>query len=191
MNKEYNEWYWKLYRWFKWEAKHVHRDIAQGFKNLWKWFPIVWKDTDFDDHFILEALKFKLKNTADYFEVKQRFVGWEDEVRYIRICEKLIERIQNDYYQSEYFDYYDFNIEWIPVEGNDDLVEFKEQEIRNDVADYIAKYPNTHKKVLNNSKYKGYKKDTGLALAMGIERHLKARKLLFKILEEKIESWWD
>ena len=43
MSKEYNEWYWKLYRWFKWDAKHLHRDIAQGFKNLWKWLPIIWK----------------------------------------------------------------------------------------------------------------------------------------------------
>ena len=41
MSKEYNEWYWKLYRWFKWEFKYLHRDIAQGIKNLWKWFPII------------------------------------------------------------------------------------------------------------------------------------------------------
>ena len=191
MNKEYNEWYWKLYRWFKWEAKHVHRDIAQGIKNLWKWFPIVWKDRDWDDHFIFEALKFKLKNTADYLAKHDRYVGVEDDIRYIRICEKLIQRVQDNYYQEEYFDYYDFNIEWIPVEGKDDFVEFKEHETRNEVDKYIAKYPNTHKKVLNNPKYKGYQKDTGMALAMGIERHLKARKLLFKILERKIEGWWD
>ena len=75
--KEYNEWYWKLYRWFRWDAKHAHRDIAQGFRNLWKWLPIIWKDRDRDDHFIFEVLKFKIKNTADYTEKKQRFVGWE------------------------------------------------------------------------------------------------------------------
>jgi hypothetical protein len=33
--------------------------------------------------------------------------------------------------------------------------------------------------------------DTGLALAMGIERHLKARKLLFKIMERRIQAWWE
>ena len=191
MSKEYNEWYWKLYRWFKWEAKHLHRDIAQGFKNLWKWFPIVWKDRDFDDHFIFEVLKFKIKNTTDYFEIKQRFVGWEDEVRYMRICEKLIERIQSDYYQSEYFDYCSFNVEWLPIEGNDDFVELKRKETKNEVAKYITKYPNTHRLVMNNPLYKGFKEEYGIALAIGIERHLKARKLLFKILERKIESWWD
>jgi len=163
MEKEYNEWYWKLYRWWKWEAKHFHRDIAQGFRNLWKWFPIVWRDRDWDNHFIFEALKFKLKNTADYFEEKQRFVGWEDEVKYIRICEKLITRIQNDYYQMEYLD-----------------------------EKYINQYPRTKEKVLSSDKYKTYlHTNNGIALAIGIERHLKARKLLFKIMERRIEAWWD
>jgi hypothetical protein len=45
--------------------------------------------------------------------------------------------------------------------------------------------------VKNDPKYKGFEKDMGTALAIGMERHLKARKLLFKILEEKIEGWWN
>jgi hypothetical protein len=28
-------------------------------------------------------------------------------------------------------------------------------------------------------------------MVMGMVRHEKARKLLFKILENRIESWWD
>ncbi len=50
----------------------------------------------------------------------------------------------------------------------------------------------TKKKVLTDTKYKSYTlTDRGTALAMGIELHLKARKLLFKIMERRIESWWD
>lgn len=191
MSEEYNQWYWKLYRWFLWDAKHIHRDIAQGFKNLWRWFPIVWKDRDWDDHFIFEALKFKLKNTANYFEEKQRFVGWEDEVKYIRICEKLIDRIQNEYYQAEYMDYVDMEYYLIPIK-NTDKSEYKTSIVENHLEKYFALYPKTKKKVLSDSKYKTYiPTDRGTALAMGIERHLKARKLLFKIMERRIEAWWD
>ena len=75
MSKEYNEWYWKLYRWFKWEFKYLHRDIAKGIKNLWKWFPVIWKDRDWDNYFIFEALKFKLKNTANYLVKHDRYKG--------------------------------------------------------------------------------------------------------------------
>jgi hypothetical protein len=191
MSEEYNQWYWKLYRWFLWDAKHIHRDIAQGFKNLWRWFPIVWKDRDWDDHFIFEALKFKLKNTANYFEEKQRFVGWEDEVKYIRICEKLIKRIQDDYYQTEYMDYVNMEFDLIPI-SNTDRFEYKSTVTENNLNKYFALYPKTKKKVLSSDRYKTYvPTDTGIALAMGVERHLKARKLLFKIMERRIEAWWD
>ena len=116
MEKEYNQWYWKLYRWFRWDAKHFHRDIAQGFRNLWKWLPIIWKDRDWDNHFTFEVLKFKIKNTAKYTEKKQKFVGWEKEVKYMRICETLIDRIQNEYYQMEYQDYRDLEMKTVPTE---------------------------------------------------------------------------
>jgi hypothetical protein len=191
MTKEYNEWYWKTYRWFKWDAKHLHRDIAQGFKNLYKWFPIVWKDRDWDDHFIFEALKFKLKNTANYFEKRQRFVGWEDEVKYIRICEKLIKRIQDDYYQMEYMDYVNMEFDLIPI-ANTDKFEYKSTVTEDNLDKYFALYPRTKNEVLSSDKYKTYlSTDSGTALAMGVERHLKARKLLFKIMEKRIEAWWD
>lgn len=191
MNKDYNQWYWKIYRWFKWDAKHFHRDVTQGFKNLWRWFPIVWKDRDWDDHYIFEPIKFKLKNTAKYFETKQRFVGWEKEVKYLRICEKLIQRIQDDYYQSEHYDYFDFDIDFIPVEGKDSY-ELKSNTTRDDLESYILKYPRTKKMVLQNPKYINYTNtNKGISLAIGIERHNKAKKLLFKILEERIEHWWD
>ena len=34
MSEEYNEWYWKLYRWFKWEFKYQHKYIKYGVQNL-------------------------------------------------------------------------------------------------------------------------------------------------------------
>jgi len=191
MNKDYNQWYWKIYRWFKWDAKHFHRDVIQGFKNLWRWFPIVWKDRDLDNHYIFEPIKFKLKNTAKYFETKQRFVGWEKEVKYLRICEKLIQKIQDDYYQSEHYDYLDLDIDFVPVEGKD-TYELKSNTTRDDLDSYILKYPRIKKMVLKNPKYKNYiNTNKGISLSIGIERHNKAKKLLFKILEERIEYWWD
>ena len=185
MSKEYNEWYWKLYRWFKWEFKYIPRNIAQGIKNLLKWYPIIWKDRDWDNHFIFETLKFKLKNTANYLVKYDRYVGVEDDVRYIRICEKLIQRIQDDYYQMEYQDY--VVQEMYTVDGS-----LKFKTIKDDSLNFIKQHPNTYKKVVANPKYKSYiQNNNGTCLAIGIERHLKARKLLFKILEEKIEGWWD
>jgi hypothetical protein len=190
--KNYDSWYWKLYRWFKWDAKHLHRDIAQGFRNLWKWFPIIWKDRDWDDHYIFEVLKFKVLNTANHIEEHDRFVGCETEVKYMRVCVKLMERIQTEHYRHEYFDYFDFDTEFVPIEGTD-LVEYKTTTTRDDFRSYISKYPSSERAVRKNKQYENLLEDTDehLAMAISIHRHLKARKLLFDILESSIERWWD
>ena len=194
--KNYENLYWKIYRWFRWNAKHLHRDIAQGFKNLWRWFPIVWKDRDWDDYHIFEVLKFKIKNTANLTENNQRFVGWESQVSYMRICEKLITLIQDEYYSHEYFDYYDNKFSFEKIEDSDNF-EMKSEVIRDDLHSYINKYPNTKRFVMNHPKYSKFTNsmsetnDSRLAMVMGMARHVKAKKLLFKILEQKIETWWD
>jgi len=190
MNNDYNQWYWKVYRWFKWDAKHAHRDIAQGFKNLWRWLPIVWKDRDWDDHYIFEVLKFKIKNTSEYTEKKQRFVGWEKEVRYMKICETLIDRIQTEYYQTEYQDYHDFDISAVPTENGSYQVVFDVK--RDDTAEFVKKYPHALRMAKKDPRFNSYfEGDRNGGLAVGIIRHQKAKKLLFKILEQRIEHWWD
>jgi hypothetical protein len=74
--------------------------------------------------------------------------------------------------------------------GEDGLLKF--DTIKDNLEEYINQYPRTKEKVLSSDKYKTYlHTNNGIALAIGIERHLKARKLLFKIMERRIEGWWD
>ena len=42
------------------------RDFLTGISNLWKWLPIIWKDRDWDKHYIMEIFIFKLKRNRDY-----------------------------------------------------------------------------------------------------------------------------
>ena len=187
-SKQYNEWYWKVCRWFKWEAKYFHETVIRGFKNLWKWLPVIWKDRDWDHYHMFAMMDFKLKNMIILFEDGEHFVGWENEVRYMKICRGLIQRLQDSYYECEYQDYMDYDLE---LADNGKNFRLEEKVHRDDIESYINKYPSTYRLVKNDPKYKGFEKDMGTALAMGMERHIKARKLLFKILEEKIEGWWD
>jgi hypothetical protein len=49
-------------------------------------------------------------------------------------------------------------------------------------------------KIQNESYYDGFyelDKRSSEALKMAIDKHNKAKRLLFKILEQKIEHWWD
>jgi hypothetical protein len=190
MKKKYNQWYWKMYRWFKWDAKHLHRNISQGFRNLWKWLPIIWKDRDWDNFYIFEVLKHKIKNTADYIEKKQRFVGWEDDVRYMKICIKLIDRIQNQYYIDEMHQYWETNTRMEPSENGTFSLEF--DDVRDDLGIYLSKYPNDKRRTLKSKRANNVgDSDKSIPILVSFMRHERARKLLFDIVQDKIESWWD
>jgi len=165
--------------------KDFLRSIRPGIKNLIQWFPTVWNDRDWDHDFILQTLKFKIQKTADYIQSKKRFVGWENEVRYMRISIELISRIQEDYYQAEYFPYRDTELvkegDWYKIETT-----------RDDSKIYLAKYPLDLKRAMKHPETQVFfKEESSYYMGVSRYRHIKSRKLLFKILEERIERWWD
>lgn len=136
--------------------------------NLWRWFPIIWNDRDWDDYFIFEVLKFKLKNVSDSFERNDWYVGNEQDVKKMRTCIKLIELVQSSYYETEVYDH-------------------------ENVEEYLAKYKNATLRILTNKKYQIFPNENRNTVAMnvGIYKHQQAKKILFTILERYIEYWWE
>ena len=141
MSQEYNQWYWKLYRWVKWELPYQHKYIKYGIKNLYKWFWVIWKDRDWDHYYIFEVLKFKLENQSKHLIKYGYHENAEREAELLMTCVRLIDKIQNEKY---YDDYYDNN-----------------KPMTNEMMDRCY------------------------------TQHNKAKRLLFKIIEQKIEHWWD
>ena len=140
MSEEYNEWYWRLYRWFRWEFKYQHKYIKYGIQNLYKWFWVIWKDRDWDHHYIFEVLKFKLEKQAKHLIEFGYHESAQRDAELMMTCVRLIEKIQEESYYHEFYD-----------------------------ANYR----------------------TPEALKYVMDKHNKAKRLLFKILEERIEGWWD
>ena len=155
-----------------------------GVKNLWRWFWVIWKDRDWDHHYFWEVLKKKVTQLRD--EQLENFSYREVEI--MNTVLRLIDKVQNDDYRDEYYDYYETEM-WVDKKGH---VQF--DEIRNDLKAFISKYPRTHKIVLNNPKYNKYlngdEMDYKIGIAMSSYRQNKAKKLLFKLLENRIEYWW-
>jgi hypothetical protein len=151
--------------------KQITRRITRfldSLYNLWRWFPIIWNDRDWDHYFIFEMLKFKLKNMSNSFEHNDWYVGNERDVERMRTCVKLIELIQSDYYETEVHDH-------------------------KNVEEYLAKYKNVTLKVLTNKKYQIFsnKNRNTVAMNVGLYKHQQAKKVLFTILERYIENWWE
>ena len=140
MSQEYNEWYWRLYRWIRWELPYQPKYIKNGIKNLYKWFWVIWRDRDWDHHYIFEVLKFKLEKQAKHLSEKDWHESSKRDAEIMMTCVRLINKLQNEEYYEAYYD----------------------------------------SKPMNNE-----------MMHKCLVQHSKAKRLLFRIMEEKIESWWD
>ena len=170
----------------------VMRRLFNKIKNLIRWFPIIWKDQDWDDYYIFEILKFKLKNQAKYIREKDRHVTAKRDAEIMMTCVRLIDKVQDEYYAGEYIDYHESDYNWIESEKHPDYFEVDIILKSERFDEYFKKYPLVYKQVLSSNK-NIFKTNTkqGIAMNMGRINEKRAHKLLFKILEQNIQSGWD
>jgi hypothetical protein len=160
------------------------KQFFRNIHNLIRWFPIIWKDRDWDDHFIFEILKFKLKNQAKYIGYHNRHMFAKRDAEKMMLCVRLIENIQDEYYGREYQDYHKSELKFINSESHPGMYEMEIEHISDNYDDYFKKYPRIYKQVKTEDKHQ-----TAFDVAKVNEE--RAHILLFKILEQNIKRWWD
>lgn len=168
------------------------RDFKLGIKNLIVWFPIIWKDRDWDDHYIFEIIKFKLSNQSDYISKRNFHTNAKRDAQIMKTCVRLIEKIQTEHYNTEYLDYIESEIKFVPSKIRPGSYEMNEKVIWEDFSSFINKYPNVHRRILKmkNTKFPVRNPET-IAMNICDYNHNRARKILFSLLERNIERWWD
>lgn len=170
---------------------------------LIKWIPVLWKDRDYDDFYIFEILKVKILQQRNYLVKSNRHTNISQDNFWMTICLNLIERIQKSYYEIEYFDYFEQEIKFVEYDNKEESGLYTmESEIKKDeLLTYINMYPTDRRKTINycikylNKDLSNYESNQEnrhfLCIQMSISRHKKAINLLFLILSNKIEHWWD
>ena len=185
----------RLAMWWRWEGKYYHRDFINGVKNLIKWFPTVWKDRDWDDHFIFEILAKKLEHQSNYIEKRDWHKRAQRDAETMRLVVKLIRLVQDETYGMEYMDYEEkeFHFDAIP---NSTRYEMRTELHSERYQEFFDKYPRQYKLLMagkidtwGNDIYE--MDDSTKARLIAHHNHDRCRKLLFKIMEQNIEGWWD
>lgn len=156
---------------------------------------------DWDYSYIFKLLDFKTTNTANCIERIGRYEGTvlkydKSEIDYkvarIRLANKLIKRIREDYYSFECFDYEISTFDFIPTvevdENGDNYYQMHSEVIVDRLDDYFKKYPLVYKQVV--SKLEGEPSRMRIAINMGKVNHDRARRIVFDILNNHIETWW-
>jgi hypothetical protein len=185
----------RIYLWWRWDGQYLPKEIKRGIQKIWYWLPIIWKDRDWDGHYIFEIMKHKLKAQAKYIGGRGFHTRAHQDARRMRLCVKLMQKIQDDDYAMEYMDYHKDRIWFTDCEDRPDSSLMNSEQIWEKFDDYFKKYPLIYKRVMNGEgvfKREGREDDKQI-IAMNIAyiNQDRAHKLLFKIMEENILKWWD
>jgi len=156
------------------------RSIKYGIENLIKWFPIIWKDRDWDHWFIYKIFHFKLKRV----EYLQRHYGNSVDHKkiadQIKIAVLLLDRLIKDEYLENVLKPHekkwgDSEFIFTPIEGKKGYSSL----------DLKVEKANTKEEKEHESKER-----------MVLYKHSDALKqqdldMLFKHMRKYIEGWWD
>ena len=187
----------RIWLWWNHDGKYYHKYFKQGVKNIIYWFPVIWKDRNWDGHYIFEILQHKLKAQADYIGRRDFHTRAQLDAKRMRLCVKLIKKVQEEDYTMEYMDYAKDRVWFTPCEDREGSSLYNSEEVWEKYDEYFKKYPLIYKRVLKGEgvfTLNGRdESDMKRVIAQNIAHlnHDRARKLLFKIMEENIEGWWD
>ncbi len=185
----------RILLWWNHDGKYYHKEFKRGIEKLWYWFPIIWKDRDWDGHYIFEIMKHKLQAQAKYIGDRDFHTRAQLDAKRMRLCVKLIQKVQDEDYTMEYMDYHKDRVWFTDCEDRPGSSLMNSEQVWEKFDDYFKKYPLIYKRVMNGEgvfSLEG-REDNKQVIAMNIAHinHDRARKLLFKIMEENIEGWWD
>ena len=184
-----------------WMFTRIHDayyEFKAGLRSLKYWLPIIWKDRAWDYWHIYNILKFKIERNAFYMHRNNRFVDTSRSVEKMLLCSRLIELIQDEVYQTEYFDYHEstHRFEELPKEHDayehvtsDKLYELHIDEISESYDEYFAKYPRQYKIAV--SKLEEGSTKQRIAMQIGKQNHQRCKNLMYRLVQENIERWWD
>jgi hypothetical protein len=181
--------------WWNHEGKYYHKMFVTGVKNLIYWFPIIWKDRNWDSHYIFEIMMYKLKSQSKHIGSRDNHTRAKRDAEVMMTCVRLMKLVQEETYSSEYSDYHKTKHWFEDVEDKSGYYSWESKLLEENFDDYFKKYPLIYKRVLNGEgvfKREGREDDKQIiAMNIGHINHDRARKLLFKIMELEIEKWWD
>ena len=187
----------RIWLWWNHDGKYYHKYFKNGVKNLWYWLPIIWKDRNWDSHYIFEVLKHKLKSQAKYISDRNWHTRAQQDARRMRLCVSLIEKVQDETYAMEYMDYGKDRVWLTPCNDGTGNSLYNSEIIEDNYSEFFKKYPLIYQRVMKGEGVFEFNNlvdmESKKRIAMNIAHinHNRARKLLFKIMESEIEKWWD
>jgi len=159
---------------------YIRYDVPQGIENLIKWFPVIWKNRDWDHYFIYVILRHKLHLTETHIREHDIHTNAQQDAAKIKKCVILLDRLIADDYHDMAFKRHDEK--WGEAELN-----FKDAPDYKDCVEALI----THKNVKTPEDKEKERKD--FKTSYEHEQYLRNqdKEMLFTMMNKYIEGWWD
>lgn len=163
--------------------------LIDSLENLIDWLPTIWKDRHWDDYYITKLLQRKIELQRKYIVSNNRHLNVPSDNYWMTVLLNLLEKEHEGYYEEERYNLIDFDL----FIDDGKLVENLKVSVSDEnLKEYVAKYPSTVRKI--KAKFPTMSFDDNikrLAMYVGIYNQQKCRNLIFEILKQKSELWWD
>lgn len=187
--------------WWRFEGQYLHKNFVRGIQNLWRWAPTIWRDRDWDHAFIYDILAKKLEFQAKYISDRDFHTEAKRDAERMRLVVRLIELQSQDFYATEYLDYEESKQWFEPCQGRPGYSEWKRETVSERHDEYFAKYPRQYKRVVNGEGVFAQYQQPGhvvdltdkhrIAMEIAHMNQDRCRELIFRIMSDHIERWWD
>lgn len=159
---------------------YIRRDIPYGIKNIIRWFPIIWKDRNWDHIFIYKILRHKLYFQQKHIREHNIHTSAIKDADRMKTCVFLLNRLIDD-------DYYDIAIKPHNQKWGEGEMKFTECKEDPSLHKFNIIYENVHTEQDEIEERKDFKK------VIEHEKYLREqdKELLFNMMKKYIEGWWD
>lgn len=146
-------------------------------KRLIDFIPVIWKGDDWDYRYAVDLFKFQLLRLADYIESQERYVGYEKDVARIRTVCRLMTKVYDEEYATQYQDI-------LKAMYGDEVLNFTFKENERGYLKSAYEYEKW-----DNAKEIDQIKDE--LFQMSQEKQERAHRILWQLIEKDIRKWWD
>jgi len=154
-------------------------NLVYRIKNLIKWFSIIWNDQYYDEIFIFNILRHKLKQMEGGFKKHSHHVGGNRVMKELRTCIILLTRIIDNEYLSMVF------------QGHDKKWGKLRHYSKKTVNPYLNELCFTRENVKDEKDALYETKESQRLFERAEYLHEQDIIYLFHIMRKKIRTWWD
>ena len=168
-------------------------EFIRGIQNLIHWLPVIWKDRHWDDHYVFEVLKRKIELQRKCIVDSNRHTRVNIDNRDMTIVLNLIERIQDEYYALECYEYENSRLRFEPtgeLHDGEETYSVERDLISENYDAYLKKYRTSVRAIMKKDMETTIDKSK-LCFWVAQHNQQKAHDLLFRILKERLTWWWD